>query len=72
VVEAEENVPTLFHLMIDNAGRAVTKELPLDALFELTIGVAARVARHRRTGLPALDDHALEAIADACYQAVMP
>lgn len=72
VVEAEEHLPALARLMVDDAGRPVTKDLPVDALYELTIGVAARVAKHRRAGLPALDDYTLEAIADACYQAVMP
>ncbi len=68
----EENLPGLYRLLSDDAGQPVTRDLPLDALYELTIGVAARVAKHRRAGLPALDDHTLEAIADACYQAVMP
>ena len=71
-VEEESNLPALFRLMVDDAGRSVTKDLPVDTLYELTIGVAARVAKHRRAGLPALDDPTLEAIADACYQAVMP
>ena len=70
-IEAEENLPALFHLMADDTGRPLTKDLPDDALYELTIGVAARIAKHRRAGLPALDDHTLEIIADTCYQAVM-
>jgi hypothetical protein len=71
MVEEEENLPELFRLTVDDAGRPVTKDLPVDVLFELTIGAAVRLAKHRRAGLPALDDHTLEVIADACYQAVM-
>lgn len=71
VIEAEENLRELARLMVDDAGQPVTKDLPVDALYELTRGVAARVAKHRRAGLPAFDEHMLEAIADACYQAVM-
>ncbi len=70
VVE-EEQLPELYRLAFGDAQHPV-KDLPMDALYELTIGVAARVAKHRRAGLPALDDRTLEAIADACYQAVMP
>ena len=70
-VEEEENLPALSRLMVDDAGRPVTKDLPVEALYELTIGVAVRLAKHRRAGLPALDDHVLEAIADTCYRAVM-
>lgn len=71
VLAAEENLPALFRLMSDDAGQRVTKDLPVDALYELTIGVAVRLAKHRRAGLPALDEHALEAIVVACYQAIM-
>ena len=70
--KAEENLPALSRLMVNDEGHPVTKALPVDALFELTMGVAIRIARHRSTGLPALDEPTLEAIADACYQAVMP
>ena len=55
-MEAEENLPALFRLMVDDDGRLVTKDLPVDALFELSIGVAVRLAKNRRAGLPALDD----------------
>jgi AcrR family transcriptional regulator len=71
-VEAEENLPALTHLITDEAGQLLTKDLPVDALFEMTIGVAVRLAKNRRAGLPTLEDHTLEAIAAACYQAVMP
>ncbi len=67
----EEQLPELYRLAFGDAQQPV-KDLPMDALYELTIGVAARVAKHRRAGLPALDHRTLEAIADACYQAVMP
>ena len=72
MVEAEENLPALSHLITDEDGHLVTKDLPVDALFEITIGVAIRLAKNRRAGLPALSEQALEAIAATCYQAVMP
>jgi AcrR family transcriptional regulator len=70
-VEEESNLPALFRLMVDDAGRPVTKDLPIDALYEISIGVAVRLAKNRRAGLPAHSERTLEAIADACYQAVM-
>ena len=70
-VEAEENLPGLFRLTVDDNGKPLTKDLPIDALYELTIGVAARVAKHHSAGLPALDEATLVAIANACYQAIM-
>jgi TetR/AcrR family transcriptional regulator, repressor of fatR-cypB operon len=70
-VEEEANLPALSRLMVDDAGQAVTKDLPVDALFELSMGVAVRLAKNRRAGMPALNERELEAIVDACYQAVM-
>jgi AcrR family transcriptional regulator len=70
-VEEESNLPALFRLMVDDTGRPMTKDLPVDALFELSIGVAVRLAKNRRAGFPAPSEQTLEAIADTCYQAVM-
>lgn len=66
----EENLPDLYRLFYSASGQHAVKDLPLDALYELTIGVAARMAKHRLAGLPDLDDHTLATIADTCYQAV--
>lgn len=71
MIEEEENLPELFRLMVDDAGQPVTKDLPIDALYEMTIGVAAHIAKHRRSGLPPLDEQTLQTIAHACYQAIM-
>jgi TetR/AcrR family transcriptional regulator, repressor of fatR-cypB operon len=53
----------------DPADRPI-KDLPLDVIYELTLGVAARVAHRHAAGASALDDHALEQIAAACWQAI--
>jgi AcrR family transcriptional regulator len=66
----EENLPDLYRLLYDDSGQRVVKDLPIDALYELSIGVAARMAKHRNAGLPDLDDHTLEAVANTCYQAI--
>jgi len=71
-VEEEENLPALFRLMFDDDGQLATRDLPLDALYEISIGVAVRLAKNRRAGMPALEEHTLENIAAACYQAVLP
>lgn len=46
------------------------KDLPLDVIYEMTMGVAARVANRQVTGQPLLDDTQLKEIAAACWQAV--
>jgi AcrR family transcriptional regulator len=66
----EENLPDLYNLFYGPSEQSIVKDLPIDALYELSIGVAARLAKHRLAGLPDLDEHTLEAIADTCYQAV--
>jgi TetR/AcrR family transcriptional regulator, repressor of fatR-cypB operon len=68
---AEEYLPELARLYLDDSGQPVTKDLPIDVLYELTIGVAVRLAKRRTAGLPPLDDRTLERVADMCYQAVI-
>ena len=53
----------------DPADRPI-KNFPFDVIYELTLGVAARVAYHYAADKPALDDQLLEQIAAACWQAV--
>lgn len=68
--QAEEYLPELARLYLNDFGQPVTKDLPPDVLYELSIGVAVRLAKHRRAGLPPLDEQTLDAIAGVCYQAV--
>jgi len=53
----------------DPADRPI-KDLPFDVIYELTLGVAARVAHRHAVDESAIDDHVLEQIAAACWQAV--
>jgi AcrR family transcriptional regulator len=53
----------------DPADRPI-KDLPFDVIYELTLGVAARVALRHAVDESANDDHMLEQIAEACWQAV--
>jgi len=53
----------------DPADRPI-KDFPFDVIYELTLGVAARVAYHDAANQQALDDQLLEQIAAACWQAI--
>jgi TetR/AcrR family transcriptional regulator, repressor of fatR-cypB operon len=46
------------------------KDFPFDVIYELTLGVAARVAYHYPADKPAISDLLLEQIAAACWQAI--
>jgi AcrR family transcriptional regulator len=46
------------------------KDLPLDVVYELTLGVAARVAHRHATDATTISDDQLAEIAAACWQAV--
>ena len=70
LAQAEEDLPALQALFNRITQDAAVKDLPLDAMYEMTIGVAARIAKHRRAGLGELGEKELKEIAAACYQAV--
>jgi TetR/AcrR family transcriptional regulator, repressor of fatR-cypB operon len=53
----------------DPADRPI-KDFPFEVIYELTLGVAARIAYHDSSAEQALDDRLLEQIAAACWQAV--
>jgi len=53
----------------DPADRPI-KDFPFDVIYELTLGVAARVAFHYAADKHAIDDQLLEQIAAACWQAI--
>jgi AcrR family transcriptional regulator len=54
---------------IDPAKRPL-KDLPPDVIYELTLGVAARIAQRHTLDATSIDDDQLAAIAAACWQAV--
>src|SRR3954447_17199086 len=53
----------------DPADRPI-KDFPFEVIYELTLGVAARVAYHDAANEHALDDRLLEQIAAACWEAI--
>jgi len=53
----------------DPADRPI-KDFPFNVIYELTLGVAARVAYHDSANEHALDDQLLEQIAAACWRAI--
>lgn len=69
--QAEEYLPELGRLYLDKSGKHMIKDLPEDVLYELSIGVAVRLAKHRLDGLPSLDEITLKAIAEICYRSVV-
>lgn len=60
-------IAELFHG--DPAERPI-KDLPPDVIYELTLGVAARVAQRHTIDMTTIDEHQLATIAAACWQAV--
>jgi TetR/AcrR family transcriptional regulator, repressor of fatR-cypB operon len=46
------------------------KDLPLDVIYELTLGVAARLAHRHTSDATAISDEQLAEIAAACWQAI--
>jgi AcrR family transcriptional regulator len=53
----------------DPADRPI-KDFPLDVIYELTLGVAARIAYHYSADKPAIGDRLLEQIAGACWKSI--
>jgi AcrR family transcriptional regulator len=53
----------------DPADRPI-KDFPFDVIYELTLGVAARIAYHYADGKQSVSDHVLQRIAAACWQAI--
>ncbi|HEU5100321.1 MAG TPA: TetR/AcrR family transcriptional regulator [Roseiflexaceae bacterium] len=53
----------------DPADRPI-KDLPLDVIYELTLGVAARVAHRHALDATSIDEQVLAQIASACWQAI--
>ncbi|MEO7909449.1 MAG: TetR/AcrR family transcriptional regulator [Roseiflexaceae bacterium] len=53
----------------DPADRPI-KDFPFDVIYELTLGVAARIAYHDTTNEQAIDDQLLAQIAAACWQSI--
>jgi AcrR family transcriptional regulator len=65
-----EEVVALFHLIEEYKQQRLIKDLPMTALYELTLGVALRLARQYSTGQLSIDDDTLTLIARSCWDAI--
>jgi TetR/AcrR family transcriptional regulator, repressor of fatR-cypB operon len=66
LVAEDQNIALLLHLFRPKAAGGPLKNLPREAISELTIGVANRLAKRAKT----LKAKTLEEIADSCWKAV--
>jgi AcrR family transcriptional regulator len=66
LVEQDQNIALLMNLFRPRSAGGSLKDLPREAVSELTIGVAARLAKRAKP----LKTKALEEIAAACWKAV--
>ena len=69
-VQIGAEVAQLYAMIEELQARGVMKTLPFEVLFELTLGVAIRLARKHVTGSLTLSHAALRSVAESCWQAV--
>src|SRR5215207_3457998 len=67
---ADGDFAFLAQLFAANPADRPIKDFPFDVIYELTLGVAARVAHHSTADKQPPDDQLLEQIAAACWQAI--
>lgn len=60
----------LYQLLEDYRSQGMLKDLPLKVFFELTLGMAIKMALGAHNGTLELDDRELVTIADACWDAI--
>lgn len=65
-----EGEVVLFQLIEEYQSHQLLKDLPYSALYELTLGVAIRLARQAALGQFSGDDATLKGIAQACWDAI--
>ena len=59
-----------YRLLEEYKAQGLIKDLPLAALYELTLGIALKLARQAFTGALTVDDATLASIAEACWDAI--
>jgi TetR/AcrR family transcriptional regulator, repressor of fatR-cypB operon len=59
-----------YRLMEEYKAQGLIKDLPLAALYELTLGIALKLARQAFTGVLTVNDATLTRIAEACWDAI--
>ena len=67
--QTQQETQRLLQLVVQLQEAKIVRPLPLDVLYELTFGVATRIARLFPAGTP-LDEELLEATAAACWRAI--
>ena len=65
-----EGEEMLYRLIEEYQSQQLLKDLPVAALYELTLGIAARLARQYAAGRLSGDDATLTGIAQACWDAI--
>ncbi|HEV2654577.1 MAG TPA: TetR/AcrR family transcriptional regulator [Ktedonobacteraceae bacterium] len=66
---SDEEVAYFRHLE-EYKAQGLIKDLPLAAIYELTLGIALKLARQAFTGVLTVDDATLTSIAQACWDAI--
>lgn len=67
----DPNVVRINAMLAAYQARGILKPLPFAAIYELTLGVAARLARQQIAGRSSLNNAELAEVAAACWQAVV-
>lgn len=65
-----EDEAALYHLVEQYQSQQLLKDLPFSVLYELTLGVALRLARYQSSGQLTTDEATLTNIARACWDAI--
>jgi len=67
---ANSDFAFLAELFIGDPAQRPLKDLPLDVVYELTLGVAARLAVRHAAEATRYSDRQLEAVAEPCWEAI--
>lgn len=65
-----EGIQTMIRVVQDGIAAGMIKDLPLEVLYDLTLGVAMATAKRHLRGTIALNVKMIEMVADACWDAV--
>jgi AcrR family transcriptional regulator len=71
-IPVDANMEMLYALIRQDYADHLIRELPFEALYQLTLGVAVGLAKQHIAGLIDLDEATLNTIADSCCRAIQP
>jgi AcrR family transcriptional regulator len=69
-IEFDENLSSLVQIVQEDIRQGVIKDMPLDVIYTLTVGVAISVAKLQIAGIIKLDEAMLSEIAEASCRAL--